>query len=65
MDKNTSAGLKAVMRIAEEHKMDGVYGPLYQLFTVPDAYRQPAEVTAGNRFAEICLNQTCFLIYTD
>ena len=49
MDKNTSAGLKAVARIAEQHQIGGVYGPLYQLFTVPEAYRQSAEVTAGNR----------------
>jgi structural maintenance of chromosome 3 (chondroitin sulfate proteoglycan 6) len=49
MDRNTSAGLKAVARIAEEQQLEGVYGPLYSLFTVTDFYRQAAEVTAGNR----------------
>ena len=51
MDRNTNAGLKAVARIARDHNIAGVYGPLYSLFTVLPVYRQAAEVTAGTRFA--------------
>lgn len=47
MDKATARGLQSVERIAHEHKIDGVYGPLYQLFTVDDKYQTAAEVTAN------------------
>lgn len=47
MDRNTAAGLKAISRIAREHNITGVFGPLYRLFTVPEVYRQAAEITAG------------------
>ena len=51
MDKATSNGLRAVKRIAAELGLDGCYGPLYELFTVSEAYRTAVEVTAGNRCA--------------
>lgn len=47
MDRNAAAGLKALSKITREHNLPGVYGPLYQLFTVPEVYRQATEVTAG------------------
>ena len=48
MDSNTSRGLAAVRRIKKQHKLDGVYGTLAELITVPAAYRTAVEVTAGN-----------------
>lgn len=56
MDKNTANGLKAVRRIAEELELDGYYGPLYELFSVSDAYRTAAEVTAGNSLFHIVVD---------
>ncbi|KAF9428267.1 Structural maintenance of chromosomes protein 3 [Podila epigama] len=47
MDKNTSAGLTAVTRIAKTLNLDGVYGPLYELFDVDDVYDVAVNVTAG------------------
>ncbi|KAH9935363.1 RecF/RecN/SMC protein [Fomitopsis serialis] len=49
MDKDTGSGLRAVDRIIERHNMDGVYGPLYRLFEIPDdKYNIAVELTAGN-----------------
>ncbi|KAF9097342.1 Structural maintenance of chromosomes protein 3 [Mortierella sp. GBA35] len=47
MDKNTSAGLAAVTHIAKTLNLDGVYGPLYELFDVEDEYDTAVNVTAG------------------
>ncbi|KAF9290026.1 Structural maintenance of chromosomes protein 3 [Mortierella alpina] len=47
MDKNTSAGLAAVSKIAKALNLDGVYGPLYELFDVEDQYETAVSVTAG------------------
>jgi structural maintenance of chromosome 3 (chondroitin sulfate proteoglycan 6) len=49
MDKDTSNGLRAVRSIAKRLNLDGVYGPLYDLFEVSDKYKQAVEVTAGTR----------------
>ena len=50
MDKDTGSGLRAIDRIAERHKLKGVYGPLYRLFEVTDKkYSTAVELTAGNR----------------
>jgi hypothetical protein len=56
MDKATANGLKAVRRIAEELDLDGYYGPLYELFSVSDAYRTAAEVTAGTSLFHIVVD---------
>lgn len=47
MDKATSQGLQAVEQIAQRQGLSGVYGPLYQLFTVDAKYQTATEVTAG------------------
>ncbi|KAL6235329.1 chromosome segregation protein sudA [Aspergillus navahoensis] len=47
MDHNTSRGIAAVRRIKRQHKLDGVYGTLAELFEVNDRYRTAVEVTAG------------------
>ncbi|CUA71675.1 Chromosome segregation protein sudA [Rhizoctonia solani] len=36
MDRDTGSGLRAVDRIAEQLGLEGVYGPLYRLFEIPD-----------------------------
>ncbi|KAL7423161.1 Structural maintenance of chromosomes protein 3 [Cryptotrichosporon argae] len=48
MDKDTSIGLRSVRAIAKELDLDGVHGPLYELFEVSDRYKTAVEVTAGN-----------------
>ncbi|KAF9973960.1 Structural maintenance of chromosomes protein 3 [Actinomortierella ambigua] len=47
MDKNTSTGLAAVARIAKLHNLEGVYGPLYELFDVDDQFNVAVNATAG------------------
>jgi structural maintenance of chromosome 3 (chondroitin sulfate proteoglycan 6) len=43
-------GLKAVKNITERQKLTGVYGPLYDLFEIPDdKFNTAIELTAGNR----------------
>lgn len=45
-------GLRAVDKIAERHRLTGVYGPLYRLFEVTDhKFNIAIELTAGNRLA--------------
>eukprot|EP01134_Creolimax_fragrantissima_P007285 CFRG7285T1 len=48
MNKQLSSGLKAVMKIAEEHRLKGVYGPVIELFTCEEKFNTAVEVTAGN-----------------
>jgi structural maintenance of chromosome 3 (chondroitin sulfate proteoglycan 6) len=43
-------GLDSVARIARRLNLDGVYGPLYELFDVHNVYAKAADVTAGNRY---------------
>jgi len=47
MDQNTSRGIAAVRRIKRQLNLDGVYGTLGELITVPERYRTAVEVTAG------------------
>jgi structural maintenance of chromosome 3 (chondroitin sulfate proteoglycan 6) len=54
--KDTANGLRAVRRYAQQLQLDGVYGPLYELFEVSDRYKTAVEVTAGNRLVS-CLIQ--------
>lgn len=43
-------GLRAVKKIANNQKLTGVYGPLYDLFEIPDdKFNTAIELTAGNR----------------
>ncbi|KAI1321428.1 Structural maintenance of chromosomes protein 3 [Mortierella claussenii] len=56
MDKNTSAGLAAVARIAKSLNLDGVYGPLYELFDVEDQYDIAVNVTAGSSLFHVVVD---------
>lgn len=50
MSQDTASGLRAVKRYAQQLELDGMYGPLYELFEVSDRYKTAVEVTAGNRY---------------
>ncbi|KAK8858571.1 hypothetical protein IAR55_002800 [Kwoniella newhampshirensis] len=56
MDKDTSNGLRAVRQIAKRLNLDGVYGPLYELFEVSDRYKTAVEVTAGNSLFHVVVD---------
>lgn len=56
MDKDTANGLASVKRIAAEHQLDGVFGPLYELFSVDDKYKTAIEVTAGNSLFHVVVD---------
>ncbi|KAG0223701.1 Structural maintenance of chromosomes protein 3 [Actinomortierella wolfii] len=57
MDKNTSTGLAAVARIAKTHNLEGVYGPLYELFDVDDQFNVAVNAVAGaSLFHIVCDN---------
>lgn len=56
MDKNTSAGLAAVTRIAKTLNLDGVYGPLYELFDVEDQFDVAVNVTAGSSLFHVVVD---------
>ncbi|KAG2123371.1 RecF/RecN/SMC [Suillus cothurnatus] len=57
MDKDTGSGLRAVDRIAERHNLEGVYGPLYRLFEIPDStFSTAIELTAGNSLFHVVVD---------
>ncbi|KAG0197226.1 Structural maintenance of chromosomes protein 3 [Mortierella sp. GBA30] len=56
MDKNTSAGLAAVSKIAKSLNLEGVYGPLYELFDVQDEYDTAVNVTAGSSLFHVVVD---------
>ncbi|KAF9932721.1 Structural maintenance of chromosomes protein 3 [Mortierella alpina] len=56
MDKNTSAGLAAVSKIAKALNLEGVYGPLYELFDVEDQYETAVSVTAGSSLFHVVVD---------
>ncbi|KAG6333732.1 hypothetical protein ID866_5360 [Astraeus odoratus] len=57
MDKDTGSGLRAVDRIAERHNLEGVYGPLYRLFEIPDpTFSTAIELTAGNSLFHVVVD---------
>ncbi|KAJ1733006.1 Structural maintenance of chromosomes protein 3 [Coemansia biformis] len=47
VDRTTSEGLQALPEIQERLGLDGVYGPLFELFQVDDTYRTCVEAIAG------------------
>lgn len=47
VNKVTAAGIASISRLAEEHRVRGVYGPLIELFQCPEAMSTAVEVTAG------------------
>ncbi|WVO12564.1 hypothetical protein L204_100168 [Cryptococcus depauperatus] len=56
MDKDASNGLRAVSQIAKRLNLEGVYGPLYELFEVSDKYKTAVEVTAGNSLFHVVVD---------
>ncbi|KAG0348496.1 Structural maintenance of chromosomes protein 3 [Podila humilis] len=56
MDKNTSAGLAAVSRIAKTLNLTGVYGPVYELFDVDDVYNVAVNITAGTSLFHVVVD---------
>lgn len=49
MDKNTSTGLAAIHRIVRETGLQGVYGPIFELFEVNPELEIAVEVAVGAR----------------
>lgn len=47
VNKVTAAGIASISRLAEEHRVRGVYGPLIELVQCPEAMSTAVEVTAG------------------
>ncbi|ORZ00307.1 RecF/RecN/SMC [Syncephalastrum racemosum] len=47
VDRATSSGLAAVSRAVRDHQVQGVYGPLYELFDIDERFRTAVEVAAG------------------
>lgn len=56
MDRNTSTGLKSVADIVHRHKIQGYFGPLYQLFSIDDVYATAVEVIAGSSLFHIVVD---------
>ncbi|PCH43742.1 RecF/RecN/SMC protein [Wolfiporia cocos MD-104 SS10] len=57
MDKDTGSGLRAIDRIVERGTIEGVYGPLYRLFRVPDEkFNIAVELTAGNSLFHVVVD---------
>ncbi|KAJ1306154.1 hypothetical protein OPQ81_010865 [Rhizoctonia solani] len=57
MDRDTGSGLRAVDRISEQLGLEGVYGPLYRLFEIPDKkYSTAIEQTAGNSLFHVVVD---------
>jgi chromosome segregation ATPase len=49
MDKGTFYGLEYVNQIVRENNIQGVHGPLVNLFTCDEQFNTAVEVTAGGR----------------
>ena len=49
MSQNTASAINAIKRLVDIHKIQGVYGPIYELFEVDDKYRTAVEVIASGR----------------
>ncbi|TIA97321.1 hypothetical protein E3P96_03424 [Wallemia ichthyophaga] len=56
MDKDTANGLKAVQAITTRLKLNGVFGPLYTLFEVPDEFKAAAEITANTSLFHVVVD---------
>jgi structural maintenance of chromosome 3 (chondroitin sulfate proteoglycan 6) len=56
MDRDTASGLKALDRIVDRLGLDGVYGPLYKLFTVSEKYSLAVEETAGTSLFHVVVD---------
>ncbi|PWN42705.1 putative SMC3 [Ceraceosorus guamensis] len=56
MGRATALGLQAVEDVAKRHKLEGVFGPLYQLFAVDEKYKVAVETTAGESLFHIVVD---------
>ncbi|RIB10792.1 SMCs flexible hinge [Gigaspora rosea] len=57
MDKKTNNGLNSVKRITEQFRINGVYGPLYELFECTNNSMWTAvEVTAGQSLFHVVVD---------
>mmetsp|Transcript_7907 Transcript_7907/g.33278 ORF Transcript_7907/g.33278 Transcript_7907/m.33278 type:complete len:1220 (+) Transcript_7907:138-3797(+) len=56
LDKATSDGLNAVMRVAAERNIPGVYGPLVSLIKCDDQFMTAVEVTAGKSLFHVVVD---------
>ncbi|KAH9271928.1 hypothetical protein BASA83_005766 [Batrachochytrium salamandrivorans] len=56
MDRAVSSGLKSVKKITERLRLEGVYGPLYELFSVDDRYRCSVEVIASSSLFHVVVD---------
>ena len=56
IDKDTSNGLKAVENLTKKLNLNGVHGPLYSLFEVPESFKTCAEVTANNSLFHVVVD---------
>ena len=65
MDRSTSHGLQAVKRIAAKLNLDGVYGPIYELFEVDDVYSAAVEVIGGSRYSYNRSQSSLFNVVVD
>eukprot|EP00301_Raphidiophrys_heterophryoidea_P004522 c11960_g1_i1.p1 GENE.c11960_g1_i1~~c11960_g1_i1.p1 ORF type:complete len:1246 (-),score=410.48 c11960_g1_i1:60-3728(-) len=58
INKATSVGLRAVRRLAQDHQIAGVYGPLLELFDCDDKVMTAVEVTAGNSLFDVVVDNS-------
>ncbi|GMK53629.1 hypothetical protein CspeluHIS016_0102150 [Cutaneotrichosporon spelunceum] len=56
MDKDTSNGLRSVRNIARRLNLNGVYGPVYELFEVSDKYKTAVETVAGTSLFHVVVD---------
>ena len=54
--KVKAKGLETVRKIAEEHNIPGIYGPLIELVSCSDEYKTSVEVTAGDQLFNIVVD---------
>jgi len=50
VDRDVSAGLDLIKKIKERHNLQGIYGPVYELFNCHEKYAIAVEETAGTRY---------------
>ncbi|KAJ3215740.1 Structural maintenance of chromosomes protein 3 [Dinochytrium kinnereticum] len=56
MDRNVASALQAIKKITAKHNLKGVYGPLYELFTVDDRYKTSVEVIGGGSLFHVVVD---------
>ncbi|KAJ3112731.1 Structural maintenance of chromosomes protein 3 [Phlyctochytrium bullatum] len=56
IDRNVSSAIQGIKAIAARRRLKGVYGPLYELFTVDERYRSAVEVIGGGSLFHIVVD---------